>query len=315
LIAVSSAAGPLAQPYAAASGDGMLVGYKDAYTYRAILEAQAPLAPIPGATDIPTLVPTKPPTATPTPVTPTATFTITPTFTPSLTPTITQTPTITNTPTVTFTPTETFTPTFTPTNIRATDLPPTWTPTTQAGGSSDVGVEGLTIEGVVNVSESLNVRDNPSRSGTPIASIPGGSTVQIIGRNEDGTWLQVRLEDDREGWVSAQFIRIIEPVTATPVAYHVDPNAVVDLMSDSSYRPVSIRQEATPELTETLGVPNTLAAPAAAPLPAQGPTVVQTPYRDQRWYATTLGLLAIIAIITLGAIINIVRGLLRRGRK
>lgn len=315
LIAVSSSAAPMAQPYAAASGDGLLVGYKDAYTYRAILEAQAPIAPIPGATDIPTLVPTKPPTATPTPQTPTATLTITPTFTPSLTPTITQTPTITSTPTVTFTPTQTPTITSTPTNIRATDLPPTWTPTTLPGGSSDIGNQGVTIQGVVNVSESVNVRDNPSRSGTPITALEGGSTVQIIGRNEDGTWLKILLPDEREGWVSAQFIRIIEPGTATPVAYHVDPNAVVDLLSDSSYRPVAVRQETTPEATLTLGVPSTLAAPAAAPLPAQGSPVAQTPYRDQRWYAMTLGLLAIIGIITLGAIMNIVRGLLRRGRK
>ncbi len=317
LIAVSAAAGPLAQPYAAAAGDGLLIGYKDAYTYRAILEAQAPLAPIPGATDVPTIVPTNPPTATFTPQTPTATATITPTVTASLTPTVTQTPTITNTPTITSTPTETPTITPTSTNIRATDLPPTWTPTTRAGGSTSIGEPGMTIQGVVNVSESVNVRDNPSRSGTPVTALPGGSTVQIIGRNEDGTWLQIRLPDDREGWVSAQFIRIIEPVTATPVAYHVDPNAVVDLLSDSSYRPVAFRQDTTttPEATLTLGVPSTLAAPAAAPLPAQGSPVVQTPYRDQRWYAMTLGLLAIIGIITLGAIINIVRGLLRRGRK
>ena len=55
-------------------------------------------------------------------------------------------------------------------------------------------------------------------------------------------------------------------------------------------------------------------APVAAPLPAQGAKIT-TPYRDQRWYGMTLGLLAVIGVITLGAVINIVRGLFRRGRK
>jgi hypothetical protein len=169
--------------------------------------------------------------------------------------------------------------------------------------------------GVVNVSDAVNVRDNPSRSGKPIASLPGRSQVQIIGRNEDGTWLQVKLDDGREGWVSAQLIRIIEPGTGTPtaVAYEVDPNAYVSLLSDSNYRPV-LNLQTSPEPTLTAFAPITLAAPAA-PVPAQGSVAAPTPYRDQRWYGMTLGLLAVIGVITLGAIINIVRGLFRRGRK
>jgi hypothetical protein len=325
LIAVSAAAAPMAEPYTSGGVNGMLVGYKDAYTYRAILDAQAPLAPFAGATNVPTVVPTNPPTATP--ITPTPTITLTPslTFTPSVTPTITRTPTITKTPTITmtptqtFTPTPTFTPTFTPTNIQATGLPPTWTPTTLPGGSADIGSQGLVITGVVNVSDAVNVRDNPSRSGKAIGSLKPRSTVQIIGRNEDGTWLQIKMEDGTEGWVSAQFIRINEPGTGTPtpVAYEVDPNAYVSLLSDSSYQRVDVNLQTSPEPTLTLTVPApaTLVAPAAAPLPAQGAAVTKTPYRDQRWYAMTLGLLAIIGIITLGAIINIVRGLFRRGRK
>lgn len=317
LIAASNAAAPMAEPYTVGSVNGMLVGYKDAYTYRAILDAQAPLAPIAGSTNIPTIVPTKPPSPTPIPPTATLVPTITATLTPSLTPTITLTPTVTMTPTVTFTPTQTFTPTYTPTNIQATGLPPTWTPTTLPGGSSDIGSQGLVITGVVNVAEAVNVRDNPSRSGKPIASLPGHSTVQIIGRNQDGTWLQVKLDDGREGWVSAQLIRINEPGTGTPtpVAYHVDPNAYVSLLSDSNYQPLAANLQTSPEPTLTASVPVILGAPAAAPLPAQGAAVPLTPYRDQRWYGMTLGLIAVIGIITLGAIINIMRGLLRRGRK
>jgi hypothetical protein len=321
LIAVSAAAAPMAEPYTAGNVNGMLTGYKDAYTYRAILDAQAPLAPFAGSTLVPTIVPTFTPSLTPTvapTLTPSLTPTITPTFTPSLTPSITLTPTTTLTPTMTFTPSPTVTVTYTPTNIKATDLPPTWTPTTLPGGSSDIGAQGLTITGVVNVSDAVNVRDNPSRSGKVIASLPSRSTVQIIGRNEDGTWLQIKLDDEQTGWVSAQLIRINEPGTGTPtpVAYNVDENAYVSLLSDSNYQPVVMNLQASPSPspTVTFAPPATLAAPAAAPLPAQGATI-PTPYRDQRWYGMTLGLLAVIGVITLGAVINIVRGLFRRGRK
>ncbi|MEZ4671258.1 MAG: SH3 domain-containing protein [Anaerolineae bacterium] len=312
LVAASNAAGPLAEPYDRSLVNGLLVGYKDAYTYRAILEAQAPVAPLVGATDVPaTILPTITQTPTPTETfTPSPTFTPTATFTPSATPTITLTATETLTPTITLTPTETFTPTMTPTNVRATDLPPTWTPEPGTGGSGSL----LTpiIEGVVNVSDSVNVREGPGRSFKVVGSLAPRSTVRVLGRNDDGTWLQIRMEDGSEGWVSAQFIRIIDPsqVTPTTSAFRTDPVEVVSLLSDSHY----VQQ--AQELQETPVAPSTLVAPAPAPLPNQGGTVkpAAVPYRDQRWYGMTLGLIAIIGIITFGAVLNILRALFRRGR-
>jgi hypothetical protein len=51
--------------------------------------------------------------------------------------------------------------------------------------------------------------------------------------------------------------------------------------------------------------PTLVPATVAAPPPSPG-------YRDERWYATTLGILVSAAIIALGALFNIGRGLLRR---
>jgi hypothetical protein len=38
-------------------------------------------------------------------------------------------------------------------------------------------------------------------------------------------------------------------------------------------------------------------------------------YRDERWYAMNLGIIASALIITFGMVVNVARGLLRRGRR
>jgi hypothetical protein len=132
--------------------------------------------------------------------------------------------------------------------------------------------------------------------------------VQVIGRNADGLWLQVRLADGREGWVLGELLRLREPVidpTPTARAGLVDPNAVVGLLSDSSFAGSSIQQAAEPTANPPAPQP---------PLPASARGTAQ-PYRDERWYGMTLGLIAIIAVITGGAVMNILRALITRGRK
>jgi hypothetical protein len=49
---------------------------------------------------------------------------------------------------------------------------------------------------------------------------------------------------------------------------------------------------------------------AAEPMPPPSPG-----YRDERWYAMNLGIIASTLVITFGAVVNILRGLLRRGRR
>ena len=95
------------------------------------------------------------------------------------------------------------TPTF-PFTI-ATPLPPT--PTTPAdlalriGGKATVATEGGT----------LRVRPDPSTQREPLAALPNGSTVTLVGGPESGdtyTWWQIELAD-RTGWVVADFLRPI----------------------------------------------------------------------------------------------------------
>lgn len=69
--------------------------------------------------------------------------------------------------------------------------------------------------GVVTT-RSLNVRSSASTTASVIAKLKQGDKVGVIGQNTDATWLNVRLSDGRQGWVSAQYIRL--PLTASASA-------------------------------------------------------------------------------------------------
>jgi Bacterial SH3 domain len=342
ILGTTAAAAPLAEPYSNLVGRdaaGVLVGYRDAYTYRELVQGwlgsggvlgelnAAPLPATPlGATALPTATRTPTPTNTPTP-----TVTFTPTEGPSATPTFTFTPSNTPTNTATFTPAP---PTATP--VERGTLPATWTPegfvegtpgTVQPGPGT--AAPSLNIQALVIAGESINVREGPGRNFAPVGALRPGATVEVIGRSGDGQWVQVRLEDDVEGWVFADLVRIIEPTsaaTATEVAYQppADQLLLAGLIADSSYSG-SLRFQAqaatpTPDVSlATLSVPTPV--PIAPPVEVTAPQLPEgstftlpqnIPYRDERWYGMTLGLLAIIVVIVLGTGINLIRALLRR---
>lgn len=114
----------------------------------------------------------------------------------TLTPRLTATPVITRTPLPTFTPipSETLTPSVTP-------VPPTPTATPP-------------ITGIVGGPRRINLRAGPGTTHDTIGGLTPGTGILILGQNEDGTWLNILLDDGTEGWVSAGLI-YIEP-TATP---------------------------------------------------------------------------------------------------
>lgn len=317
LMVTGFSAAPLAEPYALPGG--LLVGYRDAYTYRAMLDGSAGIEAPPPITP-PPITTVAPPVSTPeataealeaagaaaeATAVPLTSTVIPPTATPAApTDAATLAPSATVEPSATPPPTATRRPTLTPT--------PSVSPTPGTG-----------VRGVVNTNESINVRQGPGRSFAVVTGLSPGDIVEIIGRNADESWYQVRLADGREGWVVAQFLLLEIPGAATPTAEsarRADPNAVVAL--DGGFSFGALRQEATaegtPEATsealEAAPEPDATALPAAA-APAQNARPVQPQNRDARWYSMTLGLIVIIAVIALGAIVNILRGLFSRGAK
>ncbi len=132
--------------------------------------------------------PTETATLTETPVPPTATETAT--TTPSPTPT--ETPLPTDTPT----PTETFTPTITPTYA--------------------------ILRGKVTP-ERANCRYGPGAAYLYKYGLVGGSNLEIIGRNQLGTWVLMQaIGGDNPCWVKAELMEIKEDVfSLEPVDPHI----------------------------------------------------------------------------------------------
>ncbi len=213
LVAASGfSAAPLVEPYtlsgspgAVAGIRGLLVGYADAYTYHARLNALSP-ADVPPPAETETAEPTQ------TPIPPTAEATTAPEAAPESTK---ETPEAAETPESTEE-----TPEAAETRESAEETPET------------PAAPELVIFGVVRADQAVNVREGPGRTFTPVASVRPREQVQIIGRSGDRLWLLIRLEDGREGWISSDLIEIAEPPTPTPERLD-DPNAIVALVSDS----------------------------------------------------------------------------------
>lgn len=277
-VAVGFAAAPLAEPYVQPNSPekmggirGLLVGYRDAYTYRAqlgVVDAVA-LGSIP--TQPPAVLPTVPP-ASPAPADQDET---------AVEATAEAAGTVETTPEA---PAEA---------------------TAEAAATAEATDTPLVIFGVIDADQTVNVREGPARVFRAVAAARPGDRVQIIGRSGDGDWLQIRLADGREGWISSGLVRVEEPATPTPDAgAGLDPYAVVALESDVRW--VAFQVTPTPAAEST-------AEPAAPPFDAADVvTGTPTPYRDERWYGMTLGLIVIIAVIATGTVINVIGSLFRR---
>jgi uncharacterized protein YraI len=100
-------------------------------------------------------------------------------YTDTPTSTATYTPTNTSTATATFTRTASVTPSVTP-------LP---------FGNA-----------VVTGRFDVNVREGPSTEHRILFTLAPGTRVQLVGRTEDATWLELVTRDSRRGWMAAQFL-------------------------------------------------------------------------------------------------------------
>jgi len=61
---------------------------------------------------------------------------------------------------------------------------------------------------VVSFAQSVVCRKGPGASYYPVTAYTTGQTAEIDGRNDDGSWLWVRMENNRDYcWVSASFVK------------------------------------------------------------------------------------------------------------
>ena len=97
-------------------------------------------------------------------------------------------------------------PTPVPTSSLPTPIPPTFTPLPNV---TAVPVATQDPNLAVVVAAALNVRAGPSTAYPIITTIPAGTVVTVLGRNEVNTWIAVRLEDSTEGWVTRSLTNYI----------------------------------------------------------------------------------------------------------
>ncbi len=170
---------------------------------------------------------TNTPDASPT-TSPTATWTVQPSPTNTPRPTITRfiqpSPTNTLRPTATRfiqpSPTNTLRPTATrfiqpsPTNT----LRPTATRFIQPSPTNTPRPTAVTpINATVNT-DRLNIRRGPGPEYEVVTTVSRSNRLSLVGRNLDGTWVQINTSDAR--WVNASLLQINGNLLSLPVTYH-----------------------------------------------------------------------------------------------
>lgn len=223
---------------------------------------------------------------------------------PSDTPAPTEVP-ATAVPTETLAPTTTTLPTSTP--VPSNTPPPTVTSVPSATPVTQVVAR-------IIASETINVRGGPNTTFAPVGTARPGDEFAVIGRNSDGTWIQIDypgLVAGQEAWVAAFLVEVVsrEVRTAPP-----DRLLLVMAGSDISLSRLLAQdeptEEAAPEATEIVSIEATEMVEA----PAEAAPIEGIPYAEQRWSAQNLGLVVIIVVILFGTLVNIARALLRRGK-
>ncbi|MCA9931358.1 MAG: SH3 domain-containing protein [Anaerolineales bacterium] len=74
----------------------------------------------------------------------------------------------------------------------------------------------LTAVGTVNTG-ALNVRSGPGIEYTATAVVFQGTSIGLIGRNSNSSWVKVRLSNDHVGWVNAAYINTVTTINSLPV--------------------------------------------------------------------------------------------------
>ena len=152
---------------------------------------------------------------------------------PSPTPVPTQAEATTSAP-PTSTPTPEPLPSVTPTPAPTATLSPTTSPTS------------VPPQAVVQA-DRLNVRSGPSTAYARIGQLEAGAEVDIVGRNEEGTWWQIVYSAGDEGraWVSAEYIATDIGVGDIPVVEAAPPPEPMPVAESTGFSGKIVFQESS----------------------------------------------------------------------
>lgn len=88
----------------------------------------------------------------------------------------------------------------------------------------------------------LNVRSGPGTSNIILTRTTRNTVLQLIGRNSDGSWVQVRLTNGRQGWVSSAYIRANVAISTLSVTTTTQATPASNAAATSNVRALNVRQ-------------------------------------------------------------------------
>src|SRR5689334_13307696 len=127
-------------------------------------------------------------------------------------------PTDTLAPLVTFTPRFTATPVPSRTPLPTFTLTPSETPISPTPSDTPTASATPPVTGIVASLETVNVREGPSVGASAIVALKPGTGVQVLATSPDNKWLNIRMDDGREGWIAVELVRVNPVPTDFPTA-------------------------------------------------------------------------------------------------
>jgi hypothetical protein len=81
---------------------------------------------------------------------------------------------------------------------------------------SPTAAEAASGTALVIADQGVNVRGGPGTTYEVVTVVSPGVEVTVIGRNADGSWINIRLEDGTEGWMARQLLLLEDEAAALP---------------------------------------------------------------------------------------------------
>lgn len=78
---------------------------------------------------------------------------------------------------------------------------------------------------------SINIRSGPGVEYGVTAAVDYGVNVQLLGRNNDSTWVKIRLANGHEGWINAALITANVAISSLPVMTSSAPTAATAVIT------------------------------------------------------------------------------------
>ena len=98
---------------------------------------------------------------------------------------------------------------------------PTATPVPTATPTPSPTPTPMTV--LARVSRTVNVREGPSTNYKVLTQAKAGDQFEVVGKNPQGTWWQIRLPGGKLGWIFGRLVSLVGPVERIQVAKNIPP--------------------------------------------------------------------------------------------